>query len=555
MRESQWIINSCEKDGETTRNQLDAPNGNVTAPTAPILELRGQKRGADAAKTGATVSPSARLTLLLRKRGASKVRNVPVSRLGHPGWFIAFLVALLGIHETSLGSWDSFGPLYHQGDLTLGSSRWTEAFGPLVRHEENEARILSIAPIFSHYRDPLTEVREIDLLYPLLTYDEFGTQYRFQLLQWFSFSGGHTLQEQQNHRLTLFPFYFQQRSSDSNLNYTAFVPFYGRLKNRLLRDDIHFVLFPLYSKTRKRDVITDNYVYPFFHLRRGDNLKGWQFWPLIGREHKDPTTRTNQFGDSAVGGGHDKNFLLWPFYFDNKLALGTDNPQTHRVLLPFFSVQRSPRRDSATYFWPFGLTITDDREKKYREWDAPWPLVVFARGEGKTANRVWPLFSQVKSPTLQSDFYLWPLYKYNRVTSDPLDRQRIRMLFFLYSDLSEKNTSTGTALDRTDLWPLFTARRDHEGKERLQLLAPLEPLLPNNKSIERNYSRLWSIWRSEKNPKTGASSQSLLWNLYRRDSTRDAKRCSVLFGLVDCRSNAEGRRLRLFYVPLGKGKP
>ena len=127
-------------------------------------------------------------------------------------------------------------------------------------------------------------------------------------------------------------------------------------------------------------------------------------------------------------------------------------------------------------------------------------------------------------------------------------------MFFLYSDLIEGNEETGTALQRTDLWPLFTARRDHNGDERLQIPALLEPLLPNNKSIERNHSPVWSLWRSEKNGRTGQASQSFLWNLYRLDAAPESRKCSLLFGLFQYQSGAEGKRVRLFYIPFGKGK-
>jgi hypothetical protein len=50
----------------------------------------------------------------------------------------------------------------------------------------------------------------------------------------------------------------------------------------------------------------------------------------------------------------------------------------------------------------------------------------------------------------------------------------------------------------------------------------------------------------------GATSQSLLWNLYRRDSTPGAKKCSLLFGLFQYQSSPEGKRMRLMYIPLGK---
>ena len=75
---------------------------------------------------------------------------------------------------------------------------------------------------------------------------------------------------------------------------------------------------------------------------------------------------------------------------------------------------------------------------------------------------------------------------------------------------------------------------------------------PNNKSIERNYSPVYALWRSERNGKTGAASQSLLWNLYRRESTPQSKKFSLLFGLFQYESNTNGRHWRLFYIPMGK---
>ena len=138
--------------------------------------------------------------------------------------------------------------------------------------------------------------------------------------------------------------------------------------------------------------------------------------------------------------------------------------------------------------------------------------------------------------------------------SAPLDSRRTRICFFLYSDLAEKNTETEAVRRRVDFWPFFTHRRDFNGNSRLQVVALLEPFMPENKGIERNYSPLWSVWRSENNPRAGASSQSLLWNLYRREATPDAKKCSLLFGLFQYQSGSKGKNMRLFYIPLGGTK-
>src|SRR5438045_7229548 len=64
-------------------------------------------------------------------------------------------------------------------------------------------------------------------------------------------------------------------------------------------------------------------LFPYTTLFRS---KGWQFWPIVGREHKDITTKTNEWGDKNVVGGHDRLFVLWPFYVRAADGIGTENP-------------------------------------------------------------------------------------------------------------------------------------------------------------------------------------------------------------------------------------
>ena len=207
------------------------------------------------------------------------------------------------------------GFLFDEFDLTLAPGRRTEAVGPFFYSEDKETqRVWAVPPLLSYARDPGTESKEFDLLYPVMTYDRYGEQYRWQLFQILSFSGGPTQNETARDRFTLFPLYFQQRSSDPNEDYTAVFPFYGHLKHRLFRDEISFVMFPLYGQTRKKDVVTDNYLWPIFSLRHGDGLNGWKFWPLVGNEHKEVTYQTNGFNEVKTIGGHDSFFALWPLY-------------------------------------------------------------------------------------------------------------------------------------------------------------------------------------------------------------------------------------------------
>ena len=116
-------------------------------------------------------------------------------------------------------------------------------------------------------------MEEYDVLYPLLSYDRFGAEYRWHLFQVLNFSGGQSQEEKRSDKFTIFPFYFQRRSADPTQNYTALLPFWGTLKDRLLRDEIKVRLFPLYARTVKKDVVTENYAFPFVHLRHGTQLR------------------------------------------------------------------------------------------------------------------------------------------------------------------------------------------------------------------------------------------------------------------------------------------
>jgi hypothetical protein len=461
---------------------------------------------------------------------------------------VLFLISFAGFADDEFHA----GLLFDQFSLTLDSGQRTEAIGPIYySQQKNSESTWGLPPFFSHDVDPAVESREDDFLYPLLTYDRYGREYRWQLIQLLSFSGGQLPDDSGKKRFTIFPFYFQQRSPVTNENYTALVPFYGHINDRLFRDKIFFVLFPIYGQSQKRDVVTDNYLYPVFHLRHGDGLSGWQFWPLVGSEHKDVTTQTNGFGDVSTVPGHDSFFALWPIYYKTAAGVGTDDPEKSWGALPLTAQLRSPQRDSTSVLWPF-FTWIDERGKKYHEWEGPWPFVIFARGEGKTTSRVWPLFSQSHNKTMESDSYLWPLYQYHDFHNDALDQQRTRIMFYLYVNVKEKNLQTGAEKRRLDMWPFFVSRRDFNGNSRLQILAPLESVLANNRGIERNWSPLWSFWRAENNPKTGASSRSLLWNLYRCDMTPTSKKCSLLFGLIQYQIDGANKKWRLFYIPVSK---
>lgn len=441
----------------------------------------------------------------------------------------------------------SAGFAFDRFKLTLEDGFRTEAAGPFYYSQQSGTeKTWALPPFFSCDRDPAVESHEDDIFYPLLSRLRYGGEFRWQVFQLLSFAGGKQPDGADVSRFTLYPVFFYQRSADTNLNYTAVVPFYGRLKNRLFHDEIFLVMFPFYAETKKSGVVTENYLFPIGATSTGDRLRGWQVWPFAGHERQELTAHTNGFGDVETVGGHDKLFYMWPLYLRQDAGLGTTNAEKFRASIPFYAATRSPALDSTSVLWPL-FNWLDNREKNYREWQMPWPLVIFARGD-KTTDRVFPLFSQSRNATQESDSYLWPLWQYHWFHSGGLDQRRTQVLFYLFSRLDEKNLETGRQKIRIEIWPLLEWHLGMHGEKRLQIPALAEPFTPDNRGVVRNWSPLWALWRAEDNPQTGAASRSFLWNFYRRESAPAHKKVSLMFGLFQYQCDGGETRTQWFYL-------
>ncbi|MGD0262605.1 MAG: hypothetical protein ABSD29_22805, partial [Verrucomicrobiota bacterium] len=72
------------------------------------------------------------------------------------------------------------GPLFDEFDLTLAPGHRTEALGPFFYSEQKETRrTWAVPPLLSFTQDPETESEKIDFLFPVMTYDRYGEQYRW----------------------------------------------------------------------------------------------------------------------------------------------------------------------------------------------------------------------------------------------------------------------------------------------------------------------------------------------------------------------------------------
>ena len=359
-----------------------------------------------------------------------------------------------------------------------------------------------------------------------------------------------TTDSNRNKRYYLFPFLFYGEEEQGT--YMAFFPFGGKLYNWFGRDRISFTLFPLYSRTERGTRRVDNVLWPFFAKISGENESGYKFWPIYGQSSKE--------------GVYRKKFFLWPIFFSESRKLDSDNPEEVRAAWPFYVSRESPEKSFNAVLWPFFYKL-EDRVKGYEQWNFPWPLFRVTKGENYHGVKLLPLVADETMDVKRQRWYLWPIYKIEELDTDLLTRRRDRVLFFLYSDTRETKWETGDSMRRINFWPFF-GYHSKNGVSLFHALSLIEPFFPGNESIERLWAPLWRVYQ-KKWDQQGNQATSLLWNLYwserqgdrlawelfplleyRRHSS-EQKSLSVLKGLVSYRSDAQGKRLNLFYLPWG----
>ena len=415
----------------------------------------------------------------------------------------------------------------------------TGGLGPILftsRAVDGSLEQRAVRPFYHWQHDAQLDREEVESLYPLLQYTRSEQDTQFQLFLLDIRREGSTPGEQEE-RADFFPFFVSGRT-DSGQRYAWVFPFYGTVYDRLGRDEMSIVLFPLYLRTRYRGWENTFAPWPIMKWMSGEGGRtGFQFWPLYGEE--------------TVPGQSEWRFFLWPFFMSKKSDLDTDNPEESVVALPFVMSIHSPARDTTTYLWPL-FTHKVDRERKFEEWDFPWPLFIIARGEGRYVTRFLPFFTVERyilkglplSKELQTTnlALLYPLYIRTIDETATSRTVRDRILWWVYSDI--RQTGPDGDQRRVDMWPFFRYVRDREGWVTFQALAPFEAMMPGNEVFERNWSPLWALYTYRRNPQ-GDRVTSVLWNLVRYEETQEGWALEVLGPLLAYRERGEDSRLAL----------
>jgi hypothetical protein len=227
-------------------------------------------------------------------------------------------------------------------------------------------------------------------------------------------------------------------------------PFYGKLRGKILADEIEFVMFPLYVRTQADDWKSTHFI-----------------WPLI--------------------------------------ASGESPTRSHFRVLPFWSQSDSPKQSNRTLLWPIGSWGWDERggrifdswmvfplagrrtsrDGQYKEWTAlfplfegahddkngddylaaPWPFYVRSVKPGVSEQTwYWPFYGRFDSPTETSRFYAWPLVWTGSVVDG---KRRFERTYFVPLWMERSSGPVDGPADEEEMrsWPLFSWSRRGDGVE------------------------------------------------------------------------------------------
>jgi hypothetical protein len=449
------------------------------------------------------------------------------------------------------------------GCATLNPGPRRENFAPLFIYSEDEERegkaLDALGPFFSYRKDnrekkfvfrPLAYRKQepqhyyLEYLYPLGKYEETDQEVKSYLMPFYSTRRDLTQPKVQKKERTFFLAIWGE--TDQGEKYGGLFPFYGHLKKRFRKDEMTFFLWPLYSKSREGENRTTTYLWPIFTLTEGGGREGWRVWPLAGHETKE--------------NDYEKKFFLWPFFIFEKRYIYTGDPTEIQMVVPFYVSMTSSRREHKGVLWPL-FTYTYDQDDHYTQWDAPFPLVRWAKGDEKSLLQVFPFYRRKYWEGREQGYHLWPIHSYSRYGDKDYHKEDNRYLLFS-KDEREVWEKKDQKERRLRVWPFFYYREGKEGD--VYGYGPC--LIPIDfEGFERNWAPIFSLYQYNRNPQ-GASESRILWGFYthRQNTLRelyelsflmtyykkeDLSYFSLLKGLLEYRTGKEQCALRLLYSP------
>lgn len=187
-----------------------------------------------------------------------------------------------------------------------------------------------------------------------------------------------------------FPFFWGESQKGS---YFGMFPFFGKLYDRFNRDEMGFLLWPIYSYSETGGSKKTNILWPFFALYSGKE-KGVKLWPV--------------FGYREIEGVQNAGFFLWPIFFRTERGLNTDDPFHSFYAIPFYMDAKSKKSEFRSIMWP---VYTRSKTEYKTQYDILWPIFKKIEGEDREGLSIFPLYTYERSEKDEKYSFLWPILR------------------------------------------------------------------------------------------------------------------------------------------------
>jgi hypothetical protein len=445
---------------------------------------------------------------------------------------------------------ENVAPFFHIQTDPEKESRRLDGAGPFYSQSESpEEREWTFRPFFSYRENLKEQTVELEYLYPLGRYRKTTQGISHHFVPFYSsFEPSPEIREEdQRENVDLFLLFWGKGKKGDP--YFGLFPFGGLLRDRFTRDEIRFVLWPLYSRILDGDTEILHVLWPVFSLTTGGQRSGFRLWPFYGQEKKE--------GEGA----YEKIFFLWPIGVYEKKYLDTDNPRTSFFLLPLFVSEESPDDNRKIILWPF-FNFYTNKKFNYFQMDVPWPVFQYARGENGLAIKLWPLITYWKLDQRERISLMWPIFYQIKEEDDERD-EVLNQFFYLirFHQVYYKKEDRWERVSK--FWPFF--RHAEDGRGMVHFYFPA--LMPADwEGLERNYGMLFRIYEYYQDGK-GKEVSKFLWGLYYHQKQKDLNRIEVGFlftylkekqtfqlsflkGLLGYRRDGPKREMKIFYMPI-----
>ncbi len=389
--------------------------------------------------------------------------------------------------------------------------------GPLISCEGEAGEThVTVSPLLASYDAPDTYT----FLFPLGK----STEEKSYLVPFYMRHSG-----EGEHDTTLFPFFWGESADRS---YGGVFPFYGKLYQRFRREEIGFLLWPLYSYSISDGTTRTNVLWPFFSFYSGYQ-KGFKIGPLYGQR---------EWGDERKA-----TFLLWPIFIWDENRLDTDNPSRSFWAFPFYMETTSPKASFYAVLWPF---FTYARTGDRTEIKAPWPVFTHTSGESERVFSLWPLYSHDVKDKDEVTYVLWPIYKgWERHPGDATWTEKRILLLDRYT-----SDDRGEFLN---VWPFFEYRSAEDTRTFFfpslfpwrnndfdRIMRPMLTLYEVRKKGEKTVSNLfYGFYTTEQEGENWKRRLAFLFEAKREPEGLGFQVLSGLFAV-------DGKGIKIFYIPI-----